>query len=264
MIKHMFCSLKTSVVQSKSLGKAVNPVFQSLCISSYRSVEAAGFKPPPSLTFNGRHSRCTTAPMSGPMNCRYFAVSSPNAKNAAKPVSRIVTAQAYIASAGRTVDPPPAVSAPPRPFFARMLDKLKTWSALRKMTAANPSIGFSRDLFPFEAERIFAATASAIENGDKSELRNLVTEKYYSALKKQLPEKKRGADKVTVATAGASIVQARRVALTSPHEAVFGQVVMDVRLEGTQETQRVVFERGLHLGPEGRWRVCECIGSPGP
>ena len=80
------------------------------------------------------------------------------------------------------------------------------------MTAAN--IGFSRDLFPFEAERIFAATASAIENGDKSELRNLVTEKYYSALKKQLPEKRRGAQKVTVATAGSSMVQARRVALT--------------------------------------------------
>jgi hypothetical protein len=95
-----------------------------------------------------------------------------------------------------------------------MLDKYKTWTALRKFTAANPSIGFSRELFPFEAERIFAATASAIENGDKSELRNLVTEKYYSALKRQLPEKKRGAEKVAIATAGSSIVQARRVELT--------------------------------------------------
>jgi predicted lipid-binding transport protein (Tim44 family) len=116
--------------------------------------------------------------------------------------------------AGRTADPPPAISAPPRSFLARIIDKVKTWTALRNFTAANPSIGFSRNLFPVEAERIFAATASAIENGDKAALRNLVTEQYYSALKKQLPEKKRGTEKVAIATAGSTIVQARRVTLT--------------------------------------------------
>ncbi len=77
-----------------------------------------------------------------------------------------------------------------------------------------PSIGFSSALFPVEAERIFSSVASAFENGDKSELRNLVTEQYYSVLKRQLPERKRGSPKVVVATSGASIVQARRIQLT--------------------------------------------------
>ena len=104
MIKHMSISLKGTFVKSQTsqtLGTAVYPVFQSFYVSSSRSAGAAGaagFKQPPSLTFNPPHSRGIPAPISGLVNCRYFAVSSPNVKNAAKPLSRISTSQAYIAS----------------------------------------------------------------------------------------------------------------------------------------------------------------------
>lgn len=85
---------------------------------------------------------------------------------------------------------------------------------MNKLSRMNPSIGFSVSLFPVEAERIFSAVASAVENSDKSELRDLVTEQYYSVLKRLLPERKRGTPKVVIPTAGASIVQARRIQLT--------------------------------------------------
>ena len=116
--------------------------------------------------------------------------------------------------AGRIVDPPPAIGAPPRSFVAQAIDKYKTYWCLSQLNSAKPSVGWSSNLFPVEAERIFSAATSAVQNGDKSELRDLVTENYYSTLKRQMPEKKRGAPKVVVATSGASIVQARRIQLT--------------------------------------------------
>mmetsp|Transcript_9567 Transcript_9567/g.27546 ORF Transcript_9567/g.27546 Transcript_9567/m.27546 type:complete len:219 (-) Transcript_9567:344-1000(-) len=150
----------------------------------------------------------------GTMNVRTFAMGAPNNKMTAQAMSRMVPTQQYISSPGTTADPPPLPSAPPRSFFNRVMSSLKTWSALRHLSNASPSLGFSSAQFPVEAERIVSSMICAIENGDKSELRDLVTEHFYSKVKRNLPDKKRGAPKVTVATAGAKIVQARRIQLT--------------------------------------------------
>ena len=114
---------------------------------------------------------------------------------------------------GKTVDPPGK-----RGFFGHIMNTFKTWNTLRKLRKADPSIDFKEESFLVEAERTFAQVLAAMEDGDKSTLRDLITENYFSRIKKDLPskEKRRGSPKTVVKTETATLVQARRIQLTRP------------------------------------------------
>ena len=91
---------------------------------------------------------------------------------------------------------------------------------------------------------------AALNVGDRSTLRELLTERMFSRFKAHLPDKKErrkqaaATSAVAFVTGNASIVQARAAQITGPIDTIFVQVTCDIQvLQPERSLVRVVFRR---------------------
>ena len=174
--------------------------------------------------------------------------------------------RAFFASPGKTVDPAPSPSRPaPQGLLQQMRGKLQTQVAFYRMRNSVPPLAWSPEAFPTDAAEMYRDFMAALNVGDRSTLRELLTERMFSRFKAHLPDKKErrkqaaATSAVAFVTGNASIVQARAAQITGPIDTIFVQVTCDIQvLQPERSLVRVVFEHPLGAD-EGRWRICDLI-----
>mmetsp|Transcript_7581 Transcript_7581/g.14894 ORF Transcript_7581/g.14894 Transcript_7581/m.14894 type:complete len:282 (+) Transcript_7581:63-908(+) len=169
----------------------------------------------------------------------------------------------YQDSVGRTLDPPPD------PKTQTALSKLwtplrmfRTWYTLYRLKGDQfPGVIFNEGNFLAEAEKTFGALTSAIESSDVRRMRQYVTDRVYTKVKKVMPErdrKKGPRERVQVRITGSKIVQARIAHMIKPADNMFAQIMCDITVgSDPPHVKRVVFDRPMHQGRDGKWIISE-------
>mmetsp|Transcript_65327 Transcript_65327/g.160850 ORF Transcript_65327/g.160850 Transcript_65327/m.160850 type:complete len:276 (-) Transcript_65327:250-1077(-) len=170
----------------------------------------------------------------------------------------------FLDSAGRTVDLPPFSGEPKKltyPLSAAWRWFRTTYTLYRlRGTPEYAALDFRDREFLAMAESMYAETGTAIVNGDKRRLGAHLTEKMHRRLRKALPPKDDKQAKKQVRSIASKLVQARIVHIAGGGKMSFAQIIVDITTSAQPPTiNRVVFDRAIHDGADGVWRISDFL-----